>query len=262
MNSILPLLAISDVVWAAIISDLFWLLIVFVAAFLFRRELRALLGSLARFEIAGAIVELKDRQSSFEYYGVFTRILMDILSDKDSAEDFYPLISDGSARQLARVIRQSEVKVPEDDQQIEILKNVALIVGRKKHTAEALRVFEALLRKTPDDKELLKSKARFLRESGTKKNIRRSKRIYDELLQKAQHQNDPGIYYGRAQTRCLLEEPNHLDDALKDLEDAVKRGHWPNMLTRSWVDALNPEKIEKLKVHLAEIEAAEKKEKG
>ena len=225
MNNFPPCLAISDVVWAAIISDGFWLVILFVAVFLFRRELRALFGSLARFEIAGAIVELKDRQSSFEYYSAFTKILTDILSTKESAERFSGFISASSARELARVIRESAIRVPEDDQQIEIQKNVALIIGNKGHTAEAIRVLDALLRKTPNDKEMLKSKARFLRDSGIVKNIRKAERIYDDLLKNPQYQSDSGLYYHRAQTRVLLEQPQ-LDGALDDLKKAVEREFW------------------------------------
>jgi tetratricopeptide (TPR) repeat protein len=225
MNNFPSCLAISDVVLAAIISDIFWLLILLLAVLLFRRELKALFGSLARFEIAGAIVELKDRQSSFEYYSAFTKILTDILSAKESAERFSGFISDSSARELARVIRESAIRVPEDDEQIEIQKNIALIIGNKRHTAEAIRVLDVLLRKAPNDKEMLKSKARFLRDSGTMKNIRKAARIYDDLLKNPQNQSDPGLYYHRAQTRVSLEQPQ-LDGAFEDLKQAIDLGFW------------------------------------
>ena len=79
----------SDLVKQALVSDGFWLAIFLVSAVLFRKELRLLLSSLASFKVAGASFELRDKRMTLEYYAILTNILVEILSQRDSAEKFY-----------------------------------------------------------------------------------------------------------------------------------------------------------------------------
>jgi hypothetical protein len=198
MSNVVELIAISDVVLAGIINGVFWLIIFLVAIILFRAEIGLLLGSLGRFKIAGAIFELRDRGATFAYYDIFSTILVEILSKQNSADLLYDYVSESSARQLATFLERYAKKVP-DEHHIEILKNVALLAGRKGYTNTAIRVYDALLKRIPHDRSLLYLKARFLRESGVPENISKSEAIYADLANKYPY--DSGVWFGRARTQ-------------------------------------------------------------
>src|SRR2546421_10662707 len=112
-------LVTSDVVWQGIISDVFWLTIFLVAIIVFRRELRAVISSLASFKVAGASFELRDKRATLESYAILTDILVEILSQRDSAEKLSQFISDNSARQLAKFTLKYAREVPKEDKEIE-----------------------------------------------------------------------------------------------------------------------------------------------
>jgi tetratricopeptide (TPR) repeat protein len=221
VKNILDLISISDVSLVAIASNLFWLILFFGVTFLFRNELRLVLRSLARFKIAGAVFEIKEGPATLEYYDIFSKILGEILAKRNSADKFYDYISPSTARQLAQFVLKYAKAVPEDANDIEILKNVALLVGRKGNTVAAISLYDALLKQTPDDLDLLYLKGRMLRESGIRNNIVESERIYKELADK--YQNHAGIWYGLARSRSLLEQ---LEPSLEALTRALELGYW------------------------------------
>jgi len=259
MNRILQLASISDVGLVAITSNLFWLILFSGVMILFRNEFRLLLRSLGRFKIAGAVFEIKEGTPTLEYYDIFAKILGEILAKRDAAEMFYEYISPSTARQLAQFILKYAKNAPEDEAEIEILKNVALLVGRKGNTVAAISLYDALLKQTPDDFDLLYLKGRILRDSGIKNNIVESERIYTKLTEK--YKEHAGVWYGLARSRSLL---GMLDESLEALSESVRLGYWwsaknaADMLERRELAALHEFKsneINQLRDKLATLQS-------
>jgi len=241
----------SDLVKQALVSDGFWLAIFLVSAVLFRKELRLLLSSLASFKVAGASFELRDKRMTLEYYAILTNILVEILSQRDSAEKFYGFLSENSARQLAKFIQQYQKEIPEEEKDVELLKNVALLVGRKGNYQVAISLYDDLLKRYPEDRDLLYLKARMLRDSRVQKNIEAAEAIYEELV--SRYPSHGGIWFGRARAKSLL---GKLDDSIHDLEKAITFGYWrnnPKMLEDSQLQPLGegrPNEFDRLRAEL------------
>ena len=85
----------SDLVWQGIINTAFWLTIFLVAVFAFRQRLSDLLDSLASFKIAGASFTLKDKRSTLESYAILTDIFVELLCNRDFAEQLKGLFQTG-----------------------------------------------------------------------------------------------------------------------------------------------------------------------
>ena len=121
----------NEVIELAIISNGFWLVLILVAVLFFRIELKAILGSLGTFKVMGASFQLRDKRATLESYAILVNVLVEVLSERETAEKFYPVVSPHSARQLAAFARRYIDEVPVADRNVELIKNVALVVGRK-----------------------------------------------------------------------------------------------------------------------------------
>jgi tetratricopeptide (TPR) repeat protein len=225
----------NDIITQGIISNAFWLIIFLTAIILFRKQLRDLLSSLAGFKIANAGFEFRDRKSTLEYYGILTNILVEILAQRDSAERFYQFISDASGRQLVKFLRKYTREVPDEDRDIEVLKNIALLVGRKGHYRDAIELYDSLLKQAPDDFDLLYLKARMLRDSRVEKEIAATEPIYEKLIK--MNPRHSGVWFGRARTKSLL---GKFDESLADLKKAFEFKYWKGTPDMFENDQLQP----------------------
>jgi tetratricopeptide (TPR) repeat protein len=216
MTKILLLMLIDNIIWQGIISNVFWLTIFLTAVILFRRELRALLASLASFKIAGASFELKDKKATLESYAILTDILIQVLSQRDSAAKLADLLSDNSVRQLAKFTLKYAKEVPQEDKDIELFKNVALIVGRKGATQEAVSFYDVLLKQTPEDRDLLNLKANMLQSSGVEENMIMAESIYDRLVK--MYPNVGVFRFNRALNKSLM---GKYDESFNDLSKSL-----------------------------------------
>ncbi len=252
MSGIFLAVIISDVVWQGLISNSFWLVIFLAVVVVFRREIRLLLESLASFKIAGASFELKDRRATLEYYAILTNILVEILSQRDSAENIVQFISDNSARQLSRFTLKYSKEVPGEDKDVELLKNVALIVGRKGNVQEAVAFYDALLKQAPGDRDLLNLKGIMLQDSGTEEGMAKAQNIFDDLVKRYPN---IGIYwYNRALLRSRL---GKFDESMADLDRAIEldfHKRKPSMLSVRPLQPLRDNRPEDFKALEAKLE--------
>src|SRR5207249_3379820 len=122
----------NDVILQALITNGFWLTVFLVSVITFRRPLASVIGSLGKFNIAGATFELREPIGTLASYVLLGNVLVDILSERESAEKFYSVVSQASAQQLVRFIQKYMEEVPVEGQNVEMLKNVALLIGRKR----------------------------------------------------------------------------------------------------------------------------------
>ena len=223
----------SDVITQALITNGFWLTLFVVGVVTFRKPLATVIASLGKFNIAGASFELRTTSGTLESSVLLANVLVDVLSERESAERFYPFVSQASAVQLARFIQKYNAEVPGENQNVEMLKNVALLVGRKKQYQVAIRLYDDLLKTYPGDTDLLYLKARMLRDSG---NATAAEPIYEELISKTPTHS--GMWFGRARTKSLLKK---YDESLSDLKQAIEFGYWRNnkdMLVDSQLEPL------------------------
>jgi tetratricopeptide (TPR) repeat protein len=242
---------LSDVVVQGMISNGFWLTVFLVSVITFRKPLRSAIASLGKFNIAGASFELREPSATLASYVMLGNVLVDILSERESAEKLYPVMSQASAQQLVRFIGKYMEEVPLEDQNIEMLKNVALLIGRKKQYQLAIGLYDQLLKRYPGDGDLLYLKARMLRDSG---NPEGAEPLYEELVTKTPVHS--GMWFGRARTRSLLRK---FPESLQDLERAIELGYWkavPNMMDDHQLDPLrkaDPVGFDRLRAELARL---------
>jgi tetratricopeptide (TPR) repeat protein len=243
----------SDVIKQALITNVFWLTLFLVSVLAFRKPLAAVIGSLGKFNIAGASFELRATASALESSVLLANVLIDVLSERKSAEKFHDFVSQASVVQLVRFIQKYVAEVPKENQNVEMLKNVALLVGRKKQYQVAIRLYDELLKTYPGDPDLLYLKARMLRDGG---NARGAEEIYDELLPKTPANS--GVWFGLARTKSLLQK---FDESLNALEKAIELGYWkntPKMLVDSQLEPLRkaePVRFEEMRALLAKRSA-------
>jgi tetratricopeptide (TPR) repeat protein len=209
---------LSDVVLQGMISNGFWLIVFLVSVIAFRKPIAMAIASLGKFNIAGASFELRDSSATLASYVLLGNVLVDILSERESAEKFYSVVSQASAQQLVRFIGKYMEEVRAEDQNIELLKNVALLIGRKKQFQMAIGLYDQLLKRYPGDADLLYLKARMLRDNG---NAEAAEQLYEDLITKTPVHS--GMWFGRARTKSLLRK---FPESLHDLERAVELGYW------------------------------------
>lgn len=248
----------SDVVIQSIASNIFWIIVGGALVLTFKQEIRNLLNSLGSFKVAGASFELKDSKATLEYYVVLTNIIVEILSKRDSAQELTDLMSDTSVKQLARFAIKYSKEVPEDVREIELLKNIAIIIGRRGSGHEALSFLNALLKDAPHDNDILNLKANLLSDTDDSDKQIEAERIRDQLV--IERPYDPGYRFNRALSKAYLKKD---DDAIVDLEKAIDLGFWrkrPTMLESREFKTLkaNPEFV-RLEGKLSEALSSEKR---
>ena len=211
----------SDVVIQRLVSDGFWLVLVIAVIAAFRNEIRNLLNSLGSFKIAGASFELKDTRTTIENYVLLTNIMVETLTQRDSAVKLGELLSSLNVRQLARFAIKYAEDVPEDAKQVELLTNIALIVGQRGEIDSAILFFDALLKQRPRDLDILNLKANVFSNSNSPAGSLQAERIQDDLVAERPMS---GIYrFNRAITKTKL---NKFDEAIADLDVAIDVDYW------------------------------------
>jgi tetratricopeptide (TPR) repeat protein len=214
-------LLVSDVVLQGIVSNVFWLTIFLVSIFLFHKELRSALGSLGSFKFASASFEFTDRKTTVKYYAIFTDIFVEMLSQRDSANKLAPFISQNGSRQLTNfALKYAKEASPQVDKDFELVINVALVVGRKGNTEEAVSIYDALLKQAPNDRDLLNLKGIMLQNSLVTENIAAAEVIFDGLIKRFPSGRTP--WFNRGINKSLS---GKYDESSESLRKAIEYGY-------------------------------------
>jgi tetratricopeptide (TPR) repeat protein len=241
----------SDVILQSLITSGFWLTAFLVFVIAFRTPVASIIGSLSKFSIAGATFELRDSTATLKSAVLLGNVLVDILSERESAEKFYSVVSQASAQQLVRFIQQYMDDVAPERQNVEMVKNVALLIGRKRQYQVAIGFYDKLLERYHGDADLLYLKARTLRDNGFPE---AAEQIYEELERKIPTHS--GVWFGRARTRSLL---GKFPESLSDLKRAIELEYWkgvPKMLDDQQLEPLRkaePEQFKRLRDEVAKL---------
>jgi tetratricopeptide (TPR) repeat protein len=204
----------------AIISNGFWLVLILVVFLLFGRELKTILLSLGAFKVMGASFQLRNKRATLESYAILANILVEILSERGTAEEFYTFVSHDSARQLASFARRYIDEVAAEDRNVELVKNVALLAGRKGNYQSAIAICNELLKHEPEDMDILYVKARMLRESGIEENLTAAEGIYDKLMKRHSGHGEYWFSLARAEARL-----GKFSKSLHSLREAIDLGY-------------------------------------
>jgi tetratricopeptide (TPR) repeat protein len=225
-------LFVNELVWQALITNLFWLAILITIILAFRSELRALVGSVASFKVAGASFELKDKKATIESWAILTNILIEVLSQRESSEQLAPFISDASARQLTKFALKYAKDSFAGDKDVELLKSIAYLVGRKGNTKEALSIYDTLLQQSPDDRDVLNLEGALLLNQSNAKYLPTAEKIFVGLAETYPDFSHHWYNLGLTKTRL-----GKWDEAIPAFREAKERG-WKLPLDNKAFDAL------------------------
>jgi tetratricopeptide (TPR) repeat protein len=213
------LVLVSETFWLTIANNAFWIIILGGIILFFRAQVRSVLSSLVRFNVAGASFELKDRKSTLESYAVLTKILLEALKNRESSKQILNHISPTSTHQLAKFAVKYATEVPEEDRDVDLLKNIALSLGQHQVIQSAINILDILIKQTPEDGDLYRLKAVVLLESGVPANLVEAESIWDSLVIK--HPKVPLFWYSRSTVKAHLQK---YDEGLASLETAIELG--------------------------------------
>jgi Tetratricopeptide repeat len=226
---------LSEHVMIAIVSNLFWLVILIVCIVLFRAEIRNALNSLNSVDIAGSHIKLSDRELAIRSYTTLSNIFVDRLSDSEVYSQFTALLSVSNAQQLNKFLREYVREVPRENLNLALVKNVAHIAFRKGYIPDSIELYKAIIEKVPDSPDLLAAYGDVL----LRTNPSKAKAEFDKLIKRYPGQYD--FTYGRAKAAIKLDE---FDAAATDLNSCFKAGYYGDGGMREWIDQLCKGKAE------------------
>jgi len=230
----------SEAVILAIISNAFWLTILLLVVSMFHGELKSLLRSVEGFTIAGAEFEFTDKRSTLQSYAILSDIFVQILLQRESVNDLVRHMSNSNAHQLAKFTIKYTEEIPQQGQDPVLLKNVALIMGYKGRYQDAIVIYDALLKQTPGEPDLLSLKALALFNTGIPAYIVSSEHLLDDLVAGPSTANKGLLWYNRSLNKSVL---GKYDQAIADLEQALALGYRkPQMLENNSLHVLRREK--------------------
>jgi tetratricopeptide (TPR) repeat protein len=249
----------NEIVLLQIISSSFWLILVLLIISVFRKQLKAILESLASFEIAGAQFKFSDKKATLESYAILSDVLLDILQTRGWTIQLIPFISDANAQRIADFAIKYTNEVDKDDQNLVLLKNIALILARTGREPAAGKIYDTILEKFPEEMDANILKALWLSTSRVPDNVRSAEQIYDRFVERYPARG--ALWFDRALNKTQLKK---YDQALSDLKRALDLDVWKYSPDFSLADELlmplksaKPSEFEQLEDELSKAKAKE-----
>jgi tetratricopeptide (TPR) repeat protein len=206
----------NDFVIVELIKTAFWLLLLGTVVVLFRFEIRQLLRSLSTFNVAGASFTLRDRRETIESYVLLSETFIELLSRSDRIEELTGFMLPSQIERLGAFALRYTEEVGDGIWNEELLRNVALLLLRSGRYLQAVRLYDALLKRRPDHLDLLNLKALALLVSRTPEMVQQSFDVLEPLA--GRYPENQAVRFNLALAKSLLS--NH-DGAFDDLERLV-----------------------------------------
>ncbi|MCJ7599881.1 MAG: tetratricopeptide repeat protein [Desulfobulbaceae bacterium] len=213
----------SDVVLLQVIQSGFWLIVISTLVFLFRKELKMLLQSLASFEVAGAAFQFSDRKETLRSYALLSDTLIDLLSYGDRIEELRRLLHPSQIESLGAFALKYTAEVEQSEWNEELLKNIAYLLLRFGRYKLSIQLYEALLEKRPDHVELLNLKALALMTSRLPDPIMQAKELFLALTKR--YPENAHIRFNYSLALSLSEEA---EESSREMRRAIDDGYWKN----------------------------------
>jgi tetratricopeptide (TPR) repeat protein len=204
---------INDVVLIEIISKSFWIIVISISIFCFKKQLGELLSTVSSFNIAGSNFKFSNKKENSKQYALLGDIFFEMLGNRNLSDNVIPYsISERSITNLSEFLHKYLNEIPFQNQEIQLLKNGALILARKQRFEQALEIYNYLLGKFKGDVDLLNLKALLLLNTNEKENVLKAEQIADFILQ--QSPKNPLFRFNRVLIKSFLEK---FDEALSEL---------------------------------------------
>lgn len=220
---------LSEHVMIAIVSNLFWLVILIACIAFFRTEIKNALNSLNSVDIAGSHIKLSDRELAIRSYTTLSNIFVDRLSDSEVYTEFIALLSVSNAQQLNKFLREYVREVPRENLNLPLVKNVAHIAFRKGNIQDSIEIYKAITDKVPDSPDLRQAYGSVLLVT----NPREAKLQFNKLIEEYPGQYD--YRYDRAKAAIKLKD---FDTAVTDLNSYFDTGECGDSDISKWIDEL------------------------
>ncbi len=249
MNPVTAATSVNDVVILSIASNAFWLTVIIVLVVVFRSELRSLLSSLSSVSIAGSHFELGDKTLTLKSYTILSNIFLDVLANGANAEKLAGVFSEVNAQQLTKFTIKYLLEAPKEEINFTLIRNIAYIAGLTGRLQDSLSLYNFLLEKAPDDRDLKNNMAIVL----LQKDPKEAAKVYQELAD-----DNPGVPLYRYNLAIANIMMDNFDPAIVGLERVIREGYWqsdPQLFERQAIKKLGkmkPEEFNKLKEILDE----------
>jgi len=210
----------NDVVVVELITNGFWLILLGGVALLFRKDLSILLGSLARFNVAGAAFEFKDKKDTIHSYALLSDTLIEILGRSDRIEDLLSLLEPSQIQKLGSFAIRYTSEVAESEWNDQLLRNISYLLIRFGYYQQAIELIDALSSKRPANADLLNLRALALMTTRLKDNVDEAEQLFSELTNRFPER--PHFNFNHALSASLLEK---YEEALNRMERAISLGY-------------------------------------
>ncbi|KUM54271.1 tetratricopeptide repeat protein [Rheinheimera sp. EpRS3] len=149
----------NDVVMLQLSSSIFWLIIVGLIIFIFHNEIRALLKSVASLKIAGSSFEFSDKNDTIKCNIILAETLIDMLSRDDKIEHLKSILTAHQIEKIAAFAFKYLEEIDSSKLNEQMLTNIAYLLLRFGRYEQAVKLCDALLKRVPDHRHLLNTKA-------------------------------------------------------------------------------------------------------
>ncbi|MFW5489925.1 MAG: tetratricopeptide repeat protein [Desulfovibrio sp.] len=211
----------GDVVWLQIIQSIFWLLIVIGIIWGFRKELKNLLESLGRVEVAGAAFQFGDKKDTLRSYMLLSGTLVDVLSQTERIEHLAKLLTSVQVEYLGQFALKYTKELPQSEWNEELLKNIAFLLLRFGRYPQAVHICDILLKERPDNLELLNIRGLALMTSRSDGPILQARELFKKLVSRY-----PELPYIRFNYSLALSLAGDIDMSLREMERVINDGYW------------------------------------
>jgi tetratricopeptide (TPR) repeat protein len=172
----------NDIVILELIKTIFWLIVLMIVVFVFRREIKLILESMGSFKVAGAAFELKDRKETLQSYILLAETLIDLLSRSDRIRAIQDIVSPSQIEKLGTFALKYTEEVGHGQWNEELLRNIALLLFRFGRYTQSLKLYDALLARRPDHYDLLNLKALALMTTRLEEKVKEAEKILSALV--------------------------------------------------------------------------------
>lgn len=218
----------TDIVFLELIKSLFWLIVLGVAIYFFRREIKNFLHSLGSFNVAGATFQLKNQKETLQSYVLLADTLIDILSRSDRIEAMLQVVQPTQIEKLGTFALKYIDEVGEEQWNEELLRNIAYLLLRAGRYSQSVKLYDALLIRRPDHVDLLNLKALALLTSRLQEKVQDARSILENLSNR--YPEITSIRFNLALSQSLLGEHTDVEKNLRILASSDYPKHSPNFL--------------------------------
>jgi tetratricopeptide (TPR) repeat protein len=173
----------NDVVLLSLIGNGFWLVSIGSTLLLFKKEIRSVLSKVGSVSIGGSQFTFENKNDEARAYADLSDVLLTILSARDSGEKLVTILNHDNALKLAKFAKKYIIEVKESDQNLELLRSIAVILLQKDFLDDALIITDQILKSSPQSTHYLNMKAVILLNRQKEGDLVESLKIQDQLTE-------------------------------------------------------------------------------